>query len=63
MSFNKQHEDTLAEMLSVAIFEDHKTLLTNLDPGMATPEGCADMANKIMKKLKDISQMRKILNK
>ncbi|XP_045536535.1 sec1 family domain-containing protein 2 [Papilio machaon] len=63
VSFNKQHEDTLAEMLSVAIFEDHKTLLSNPDPGMATPEGCAEMASKIMKKLKDVSQMRKILNK
>ncbi|KPI95637.1 Sec1 family domain-containing protein 2 [Papilio xuthus] len=63
VSFNKQHEDTLTEMLSVAIFEDHKTLLSNPDPGMATPEGCAEMAGKIMKKLKDVSQMRKILNK
>lgn len=60
--FNKQHEDNLQETLSVAIFEDHKSLLTS-DTTLVTPEQCEDIAKNIMGKLKEISHMRKILNK
>ncbi|XP_059052148.1 sec1 family domain-containing protein 2-like [Achroia grisella] len=64
VSFSKQHEDSLIETLSVAIFEDHKQLFSSEEGGrIATPEECDDISNKIMRRLKDVSQMRKILQK
>lgn len=63
VSFNKQHEDGLAETLSVAIFEDHGVLFPNMELKLVTPEECNDIANKIMARLKDVSQMRKILHR
>ncbi|XP_026761722.2 sec1 family domain-containing protein 2-like [Galleria mellonella] len=64
VSFSKQHEDSLTETLSVAIFEDHKHLFTSEEGGrMVTPEECDDISKKIMGRLKDIAQMRKILQK
>ncbi|CAG4971455.1 unnamed protein product [Colias eurytheme] len=62
--FNKQHEDHLQETLSVAIFEDHKTLFANTDIGhIVTPENCEQVSKNIMHSLKDISQMRKNLQR
>ncbi|XP_063825674.1 sec1 family domain-containing protein 2-like [Ostrinia nubilalis] len=64
VSFSKQHEDSLTETLSVAIFEDHKALALNDDSGhIVTPEQCDEMSKSVMIRLKDIAQMRKILNK
>ena len=62
VTFNKQHEDSLRETLSVAIFEDHDSLHLS-DLGIVSPEQCEDITNKIMDKLLEIAQMRKILNK
>ncbi|XP_050684636.1 sec1 family domain-containing protein 2-like [Leptidea sinapis] len=62
--FNKQHEDQLQETLSVAIFEDHKTLLTNVETGhIVTPEECEQISINIMSDLKTISQMRNNLQR
>ncbi|CAG5045028.1 unnamed protein product [Parnassius apollo] len=63
VSFNKQHEDSLTEALSVAIFEDHKILFSNMDAHIASPEECDEIANKILTRLKDVAQMRKILHR
>ncbi|XP_068633189.1 sec1 family domain-containing protein 2-like [Battus philenor] len=63
VTFMKQHEENLAETLSVAIFEDHKNLFDNQDNCLATPEECDEVAKKIVIKLKDVSQMRKSLQK
>ncbi|XP_013194849.2 sec1 family domain-containing protein 2 [Amyelois transitella] len=63
VAFSKQHEDSLRETLSVAIFEDHKTLFAGEESKMATPEECDEIARKIMARLKDVAQMRKILTK
>ncbi|CAH0751571.1 unnamed protein product [Diatraea saccharalis] len=64
VSFSKQHEDSLTETLSVAIFEDHKSLFSNDDIShIVTPEQCDEIAQNIMTKLKDVAQMRKILHK
>lgn len=62
VAFTKQHEDSLQQALSVAIFEDHRTLLS--DTGhMATPEECEQIAKNVMGTLKEISHMRKNLQK
>ncbi|KAL0883011.1 hypothetical protein ABMA27_016495 [Loxostege sticticalis] len=63
VSFSKQHEDSLTETLSVAIFEDHKALWLNEDGKIVTPEQCDEMSKCVMSRLKDIAQMRRILNK
>ncbi|KAM3965112.1 sec1 family domain-containing protein 2 [Aphomia sociella] len=64
VSFSIQHEDSLTETLSVAIFEDHKYLFASDDPArMVTPEECDVISKKIMGRLKDIAQMRKILQR
>ncbi|XP_045772551.1 sec1 family domain-containing protein 2-like [Maniola jurtina] len=60
--FTKQHEDNLQQALSVAIFEDHKTLLSE-SGHMATPEECEQISKNIMGRLKEVSQIRKILQK
>ncbi|XP_061716299.1 sec1 family domain-containing protein 2-like [Cydia pomonella] len=62
VSFSKQHEDSLTETLSVAIFEDHKTLFA--DHGLrGSPEHCDEISQSIMGRLKDIAMMRKNLQK
>ncbi|XP_038209861.1 sec1 family domain-containing protein 2-like [Zerene cesonia] len=61
--FNKQHEDHLQETLNVAIFEDHKTLFNNMDIGPVTPESSEKISKNIMNSLKDISLMRKNLQR
>lgn len=65
VSFSKQHEDSLTETLSVAIFEDHKSLYQkNVETGViVTPEECDAAAKRVMSKLKDIAQMRRVLHK
>nr|XP_026499658.1 sec1 family domain-containing protein 2-like [Vanessa tameamea] len=61
--FNKQHEESVQEALSVAIFEDHKSLFPSEFGYIVTPEECEVISNKIMGRLKDVSQMRRILQK
>lgn len=65
VSFSKQHEDSLTETLSVAIFEDHKSLYhKNVETGvMVTPEDCDAASKRVMAQLKDIAQMRRVLHK
>ncbi|XP_053609312.1 sec1 family domain-containing protein 2-like [Plodia interpunctella] len=62
VSFSKQHEDSLQETLSVAIFEEHKSLFPG-EAGFASPEECDDLAGKLVARLKDVAQMRSSLNK
>uniref|UniRef100_A0A2A4J3N2 Sec1 family domain-containing protein 2 n=1 Tax=Heliothis virescens TaxID=7102 RepID=A0A2A4J3N2_HELVI len=66
VSFSKQHEDSLTETLSVAIFEDHRSLYqktVETESLMVTPEYCDATAKRVMGQLKDIAQMRRILHK
>ncbi|CAG9561771.1 unnamed protein product [Danaus chrysippus] len=64
VAFNKNHEESLQEALSVAIFEDHKNILDTVTIGdIVMPEECEAMAKVIMARLKEISQMRKTLHK
>ncbi|XP_026736435.1 sec1 family domain-containing protein 2-like [Trichoplusia ni] len=63
VSFSKQHEDNLTETLSVAIFEDHRSLLRNEVGTVVSPEECEEISKGIMAQLKDITQMRKSLTK
>ncbi|KAG6444474.1 sec1 family domain-containing protein 2 [Manduca sexta] len=60
VSFSKQHEESLAETVSVAIFEDHASLLSDR---IVTPEECLDISKSIMERLKDVAQMRRSLHK
>lgn len=50
------------ETLSVAIFEDHRSLFEESGK-MVTPEECDEISKNIMARLKDVAQMRKILVK
>ncbi|KAJ8731251.1 hypothetical protein PYW07_004415 [Mythimna separata] len=65
VSFSKQHEESLTETLSVAIFEDHKSLYQkNVETGViVTPEECDAASKRVMSQLKDIAQMRRVLHK
>lgn len=62
VSFSKEHEDNLMETLSVAIFEDHRSLFEESGK-MVTPEDCDEISKNIMARLKAVAQMRKILVK
>ncbi|XP_072949393.1 sec1 family domain-containing protein 2-like [Epargyreus clarus] len=61
--FNKQHEDSLVETLSVAIFEDRKTLFIDDETGIMTPEESHEISKRFMARFKEIAQMRKTLQK
>ncbi|XP_048478289.1 sec1 family domain-containing protein 2 isoform X2 [Plutella xylostella] len=61
--FPKQHEEALVETLSVAIFEDHKSVLSSAEGRVVSPEQCAAVAADVLSKLKDIAKMRRILNR
>ncbi|RVE50891.1 hypothetical protein evm_004458 [Chilo suppressalis] len=64
MSFSKQHEDSLTETLSVAIFEDHKSLFSSDETAhIVTPEQCGEISLNVMAKLKEVAQMRKTLHR
>lgn len=56
--FSKQHEDLLKEVLSVAIFEDNKTLRNGELGEMVTPEECDEISKNIILTLNDIANMR-----
>ncbi|CAH2096040.1 unnamed protein product [Euphydryas editha] len=61
--FNKQHEESVQESLSVAILEDHKSLFACEFEHPMTLEKSQAIAKKIMDRFKEISQMRSILQK
>ncbi|XP_041979051.1 sec1 family domain-containing protein 2-like [Aricia agestis] len=61
--FTKEHEDSLQDALAVAIFEDNKTMFPNDSGYIVTPEECDEISKRVMERLRDVSQMRKILHK
>lgn len=63
VSFAKNHEDSLAETLSVALFEDHDSFFSSQTGKIVSPEECTRIAKEIMAKLKDVAQIRKSLHK
>lgn len=63
VSFSKTHEQDLIEALSVAMFEDHKSLFPQVEGHIVTPEECDEISQKTLKRLKEIALMRKNLQK
>ncbi|CAH4028408.1 sec1 family domain-containing protein 2-like [Pieris brassicae] len=61
--FTSQHEEQLHQTLSVAMFEDHKDLFSNSDGHIVTPEECERLSSNVMDLLKQVSQMRKNLQR
>lgn len=61
--FNKQHEESLQKSISAAIYEDRASLFNRDFFHMKTREECEVIANGVMDRLKEISQMRRILHK
>ncbi|CAK1551211.1 unnamed protein product [Leptosia nina] len=57
--FSSQHEEQLHQILTVAIFEDHKSVFR--DGRMVTPEECETISRNALELLKEVSQMRKQL--
>ncbi|CAH2228228.1 jg24621 [Pararge aegeria aegeria] len=62
VAFNSQHEEYLQQALCVAIFEDHNTLSIEGEY-IASPEVCEQKSKNVICQLKEISQMRKVLQK
>lgn len=63
VSFSQDHEESLTETLSVAIFEDHTSLFM-MEPGQAvTAEECVAMSKDIMDRLRAVSMMRKSMHR
>lgn len=63
VTFSKTHEQDLIEALSVAMFEDHKSLFPQVEGHIVTPEECDEISQKTLKRLKEIALMRKNLQK
>ncbi|XP_045448073.1 sec1 family domain-containing protein 2-like [Melitaea cinxia] len=61
--FNKQHEESLQKSISAAIYEDRASLFNRDFFHMKTREECEVIAKGVMDRLKEISQMRRILHK